>query len=731
MVSAWALPVMVKASVWPLSVMVTPAAAPAAEIASTPWIDALVAPSVLRSAEVEVRLIVSPVPAPRLIVPAPMRMASSWAPLSVTVSVPDVPVRLPVSTLVTVGVASAEMLPLATTFSTSVPAPRLIVLNAANCAAVIVTVSLPLLPVSVSMPETVPSEKSTVVACCQHDLVAGAAAAVGPALDRLAGDELAVGDVDRVVARCRRSMVSAPVPPVMVSAWALPVMAKASVWPLSVMVTPAAAPAAEIASTPWIDALVAAQRVEVGRGRGQVDRVAGAGAEIDRAGADEDGVELGAAERHRIGAGGAGEVAGLDIGDRRRGERRDVAAGHDVEHVRADAEIDRAEARQLRRGHRHSVVAGAAGQRLDAGDRAEREVDRGGVRQHDLVARAAAAVGAALDRLAGDELAVGDVDRVVAAARDDGVGTGAAGDGVGLGAAGDGEGFGLAAQRDGHAGCSAGGRDRLDALDRCVGRAQRVEVGRGRGQVDRVAGAGAEIDRAGADEDGVELGAAERHRIGAGVPVRLPVSTLVIVGMASAEMLPLATTLSTSVPPPRLIVLNPANCAAVIVTVSLPLLPVSVSMPATVPSEKSTVVPLRQHDLVARAAAAVGAALDRLAGDELAVGDVDRVVATAGDDRVGAGAAGERVTDAVLKLGYRASGESGQRSRRRVGDIVAVAAGERGHHAGIGGHAFGRERRAALRQRHGRAPIFRLALPRRRGRSRSQHERPFFRQAYR
>ena len=79
----------------------------------------LVAPSVLRSAEVEVRLIVSPVPVPRLMVPEPMMMASSWAPVSVTVSVPDVPVRLPVSTLLIVGMASAEMLPLATTLSTS------------------------------------------------------------------------------------------------------------------------------------------------------------------------------------------------------------------------------------------------------------------------------------------------------------------------------------------------------------------------------------------------------------------------------------------------------------------------------------------------------------------------------------------------------------------------------------------------------------------------------------
>ena len=42
-----------------------------------PWIDAFVAPSVLRSVDVEVRLIVSPVPEPRLIVPVPMRIASS------------------------------------------------------------------------------------------------------------------------------------------------------------------------------------------------------------------------------------------------------------------------------------------------------------------------------------------------------------------------------------------------------------------------------------------------------------------------------------------------------------------------------------------------------------------------------------------------------------------------------------------------------------------------------
>ena len=65
---------------------------------------------------------------------------------------------------------------------------------------------------------------------------------------------------------------------------------------------------------------------------------------------------------------------------------------------RAAAEIDRAEGRQLRGGHRHGVVAAASGQRLDAGNRAQREVDGGAAAgEHDLVARPAAAVVAALD----------------------------------------------------------------------------------------------------------------------------------------------------------------------------------------------------------------------------------------------------------------------------------------------------------------------------------------------
>ena len=90
--------------------MVTPDAAVAAEIASTPWIEAFVAPSVLRSAEVEVRLMVS-VPAPRLIVPAPIMIASSCAPVSVIVSLPLVPVRFPVVTLLTVGVGCGRNVP--------------------------------------------------------------------------------------------------------------------------------------------------------------------------------------------------------------------------------------------------------------------------------------------------------------------------------------------------------------------------------------------------------------------------------------------------------------------------------------------------------------------------------------------------------------------------------------------------------------------------------------------
>src|SRR6185369_16547355 len=83
MVSALALPVIEKPSLWPDSVIVTPTAAVAAEIASTPWIDEFEAPKVLRSDDVDVRLIVSPVPEPRLMVAEPVRIALSWAPVRV------------------------------------------------------------------------------------------------------------------------------------------------------------------------------------------------------------------------------------------------------------------------------------------------------------------------------------------------------------------------------------------------------------------------------------------------------------------------------------------------------------------------------------------------------------------------------------------------------------------------------------------------------------------------
>ena len=199
-----ALPVIEKASVWPDSVIVTPAPAVAAEIASTPWIDASVAPKVLRSDDVDVRLIVSPVPEPRLMVPEPIRIASSWAPVRVTESVPEVPMRLPVSMLFIVASASCEMLPLATTFSVSVPLTRSTVPKPASCNADRVTVSLLVLPVRVSTFVTVPTGEVHRRAVGKDDGVA-----VGTAVDRLARGEVAVGQVDRVVAATRRDRVGA------------------------------------------------------------------------------------------------------------------------------------------------------------------------------------------------------------------------------------------------------------------------------------------------------------------------------------------------------------------------------------------------------------------------------------------------------------------------------------------------------------------------------------------
>ena len=162
------------------------------------------APSVLRSDDVEVRLIVSPVPEPRLMVAEPIRIASSWAPVRVIESVPEVPVRLPVSMLLIVASASCEMSPLATTFSVSVPLTRLTVPRPASCNADRVTVSLLVLPVRVSTFVTVPSGEVHRRAIGKDDGVA-----VGTAIDRLARDEVAVGQVDRVVAATRRDRVSA------------------------------------------------------------------------------------------------------------------------------------------------------------------------------------------------------------------------------------------------------------------------------------------------------------------------------------------------------------------------------------------------------------------------------------------------------------------------------------------------------------------------------------------
>ena len=203
--------------------IVTPAPAVAAEIASIPWIDEFEAPRVLRSDDVDVRLIVSPVPEPRLMVPEPVRIALSWAPVRVIESVPEVPVRLPVSMLLIVASASCEMSPLATTFSVSVPLTRLTVPRPASCNADRVTVSLLVLPVRVSTFVTVPTEKSTVVPL------------VRTMVSLLAPPSINSPEAKSPLARLIVSLpapaaiVSAPSPPVMVSALALPVIEKASV----------------------------------------------------------------------------------------------------------------------------------------------------------------------------------------------------------------------------------------------------------------------------------------------------------------------------------------------------------------------------------------------------------------------------------------------------------------------------------------------------------------------
>ena len=149
--------------------------------------------------------------------------------------------------LLIVASASCEMSPLATTFSVSVPLTRLTVPRPASCNADRVTVSLLVLPVRVSTFVTVPTVKSTVVPL------------VRTMVSLLAPPSIDSPEAKSPLARLIVSLpppaaiVSAPSPPVMVSALALPVIEKASVCPDSVIVTPAAAVAAEIASIPWID----------------------------------------------------------------------------------------------------------------------------------------------------------------------------------------------------------------------------------------------------------------------------------------------------------------------------------------------------------------------------------------------------------------------------------------------------------------------------------------------
>ena len=115
-----------------------------------------------------------------------------------------------------------------------------------------------------------------------------------------------------------------------------------------------------------------AQRVEVRRSRSQIDGVC-ASAEIDRAGANNDRVELRASERFVTT--GAGEVPGRDIADRRRCCGRNVPARHHIQDIGSAAKIDRVEARPLVGGHRDRVVTAAASQRFDVADRASREID--------------------------------------------------------------------------------------------------------------------------------------------------------------------------------------------------------------------------------------------------------------------------------------------------------------------------------------------------------------------
>src|SRR5262249_36560826 len=101
---------------------------------------------------------------------------------------------------------------------------------------------------------------------------------------------------------------------------------------------------------------------------------------------------------------------------------------------------------------------------------------------------------------------------VVAGAADDGVVAGTARQPVGKAASRQGEAFALPGEVDHHPGRGGCRRYTLYARDPAVGRAQQVEVGRGRGQ--REAGAAAaQVDGAAAGQDGIELVAGERQGV--------------------------------------------------------------------------------------------------------------------------------------------------------------------------------------------------------------------------
>ena len=77
------------------------------------------------------------------------------------------------------------------------------------------------------------------------------------------------------------------------------------------------------------------------------------------------------------------------------------------------------------------------------------------------------------------------------------------------------------------------------------------------------------------------------------------------------------------------------------VTVSPPLLPVNALRPENVPVEKSTSVAL--VSTIVFPSTPKTPALEGLAGGEMAIGELDRVVARAAVDRVVAGPAGEPI----------------------------------------------------------------------------------------